>query len=61
MGTFRISEEINQERRRFFGTAAMTIAAAQLGMLGSAEAQAGNARPANLPAMKLGRIRPSVH
>ena len=31
-----MSEEINNDRRRFLGTAAMTIAAAQLGMFGSA-------------------------
>ena len=32
-------EDINQDRRRFFGTAAMAIAAAQLGVTGRAEAQ----------------------
>jgi pimeloyl-ACP methyl ester carboxylesterase len=35
----KVSEHINQDRRRFFGTAAMTIAVAQFGMLGSADAQ----------------------
>lgn len=35
-----MSEEINFDRRRFLGTAAMAIAAAQLGMFGSADAQA---------------------
>jgi pimeloyl-ACP methyl ester carboxylesterase len=34
------SEAIDRSRRQFFGTAAMTIAAAQLGMIGSASAQA---------------------
>jgi nitrous oxide reductase len=34
-----MSEEINHDRRRFLGTAAMTFAAAQLGMIGSAKAQ----------------------
>ncbi len=34
-----MSDEIIQERRRFFGAAAMTIAAAQFGMIGSAAAQ----------------------
>ena len=34
-----MSEHINHDRRRFFGTAAMTIAAAQFGMIGSADAQ----------------------
>jgi pimeloyl-ACP methyl ester carboxylesterase len=34
-----MSEHINHDRRRFFGTAAMTIAAAQFGMIGLAQAQ----------------------
>src|SRR5258706_15947558 len=33
-----MSEEINHGRRRFFGTAAMTVAAAQLGMAALADA-----------------------
>jgi pimeloyl-ACP methyl ester carboxylesterase len=41
MNTVKISEEIDHDRRRFFGSAAMTIAAAQFGMFGSAEAQSG--------------------
>jgi hypothetical protein len=32
-----MSEEINHDRRRFLGTATMTIAAARLGMFGSAK------------------------
>ena len=32
-------EEINHNRRRFIGTVAMTVAAAQLGMIGSAKAE----------------------
>ena len=47
MGTTRMSEEINHHRRRFLGTAAMTIAAAQLGMIGSANAQSGKTKPAD--------------
>ncbi|MGA8535539.1 MAG: alpha/beta hydrolase [Candidatus Tumulicola sp.] len=39
-------EEFNLDRRRFFGTAAMAAAAAQLGMFGSADAQSSNATPA---------------
>ena len=39
-----MTDEIDHHRRRFFGTAAMTIAAAQLGMIGSAAAQSGRAR-----------------
>jgi pimeloyl-ACP methyl ester carboxylesterase len=54
MDKIRMSEKINQHRRRFFGTAAMTIAAAQFGMTGSAAAQAGKANPAALPAIKPG-------
>jgi pimeloyl-ACP methyl ester carboxylesterase len=44
-------EEINNSRRRFFGTAAMTIAAAQLGVLGSTDAKT---KPADLPTVKPG-------
>jgi pimeloyl-ACP methyl ester carboxylesterase len=49
-----MSEDINRDRRRFFGSAAMTIAAAQLVMSGSAEAQSGKAKPAELPKIKPG-------
>jgi pimeloyl-ACP methyl ester carboxylesterase len=35
----RMPEHINHDRRRFFGAAAMTIAAAQFGMIGSVQAQ----------------------
>ena len=51
--TIKMSEQINRERRRFFGTAAMSIAAAQLVMSGSADAQSV-AKPAALPAVKPG-------
>jgi pimeloyl-ACP methyl ester carboxylesterase len=47
-------EEINHHRRRFLGTAAMTIAAAQFGMVGSAQAQASQANPPRLPAIRPG-------
>ncbi len=40
-----MTEEINHHRRRLFGAATMTIAAAQLGMIGSANAQSGTTRP----------------
>ena len=49
-----MSEEINHDRRRFLGTAAMTIAAAQLGMIGSADAQSSKTKPADVPAIKPG-------
>jgi pimeloyl-ACP methyl ester carboxylesterase len=47
-------EDINQPRRQFFGTAALTVAAAQLGFIGSADAQTGKAKAATLPAIKPG-------
>jgi pimeloyl-ACP methyl ester carboxylesterase len=40
-------KEINLDRSRFIGTAAMTIAVAQLGTFASAEAQSSGATPAN--------------
>ncbi|MDL2408976.1 alpha/beta hydrolase [Rhizobium calliandrae] len=49
-----MSEDINHQRRRFFGTAAMTIAAAQLGMLGVAQAQSAQPKPTALPPVKPG-------
>ena len=54
MTTIKMSEDINHHRRRFLGTAAMTIAGAQLVMTGLARAQSGNAGPATLPAVKPG-------
>ena len=44
-------EEIDYHRRRFFGTAALTIAAAQLGMIGSVNAQPSRTK---LPTIKPG-------
>jgi pimeloyl-ACP methyl ester carboxylesterase len=44
-------DEINQDRRRFFGTATMAVAAAQLGMAGRAQAQRLEAK---IPAIKPG-------
>ena len=49
-----MSEDINSDRRRFFGSAAMTIAAAQFALRGSASAQSGKAKPAELPKIKPG-------
>jgi pimeloyl-ACP methyl ester carboxylesterase len=54
MGTIKMSEEINHHRRRFLSTAAVTIAAAELGMIGSVDAQSGKAKPADLPTIKPG-------
>jgi pimeloyl-ACP methyl ester carboxylesterase len=49
-----MSEGINHDRRRFLGTAAMTLAAAPLVMSGSADAQSGKAKAADLPTIKPG-------
>ena len=49
-----MAEEINHERRRFIGAAAMVMAAARLSMTGSEQVQADKTRSAALPAIKLG-------
>ncbi|MBO4224938.1 alpha/beta fold hydrolase [Bradyrhizobium neotropicale] len=49
-----MSQDINQSRRRFFGVAAGTFAAAQFGLIGSAYAQ--GAKKVTLPA-----ARPGAH
>jgi pimeloyl-ACP methyl ester carboxylesterase len=49
-----MSEDIDYHRRRFFGTAAMSVAAVQFGMTGSADAQSSTAKPADVPAIKPG-------
>ncbi len=55
MDKIEISDEFNQDRRRFFGAAAMTVAAVQLGMMGSADAQ-----PDKLPA-QTAAIKPGTN
>src|SRR5258705_13733715 len=50
----KMSEEIKYDRRRFLGTAAMTIAAAELGMIASADAQSSRKQSADLPTIKPG-------
>jgi pimeloyl-ACP methyl ester carboxylesterase len=47
------SEDISYHRRRFLGTAAISVAAVQLGMIGTANAQDGSAPP-KLPAITPG-------
>jgi pimeloyl-ACP methyl ester carboxylesterase len=49
-----MSEEINHQRRRFLGIAAITIATTQLGRFGSAIAQSSKTKPAALSTMKSG-------
>jgi len=55
MDRIRTSDQIDHHRRRFLGTAAMTIAAAQLGTIGCAAAQSGKAKSAAVPAIQPGR------
>src|SRR4030088_1050688 len=56
-----MSEGINHHRRRLFGAAAMTVfAATRLGMIGSARAQSGRTKPADLPAIKVQQITPAA-
>lgn len=47
-------EEIDHHRRRLFGATAMTIAAAQFALSGSAGAQPGDAKQARAPTIKPG-------
>jgi pimeloyl-ACP methyl ester carboxylesterase len=49
-------DEISRDRRHFLGTAAMTLAAAQFALSGSAQAQSGKAKSAELP-----RVKPGTH
>ena len=53
MDTTKIEGEIDNRRRHFLGAAATTLAATQLGLIGSARAQTGN-KAAQLPAVKPG-------
>src|SRR5260370_30757869 len=53
-GERHMSKEINLHRHRFLGTAAMTIVAAQLGMITSAKAQSNTTTPAAAPTTKPG-------
>ena len=54
MNSMSLSETINQNRRRFLSTAAMTVAATQIGMFNPANAEAATANPADVPAIKPG-------
>ena len=45
MNAMKPREEIDQDRRRFLGNAAMTVAAAPFGVFGPASAQSGTANP----------------
>ena len=52
-----MSEQVNHGRRRFFGAAAATIAAARIGTFGAAEARSGKSEPAS----RLPRIKPGTN
>src|SRR5271169_6032661 len=54
MDTIKKPEEISQPRRRFFGTSALTIAAAQLALNSFAEAQQSKAEQAGARSIKPG-------
>jgi len=56
MNAIKTSEEINRDRRRFFSTAAMTIAAAQFALSGSADAQ-----PSRTKSADMSKIKPGTH
>jgi len=47
-----MSEEIDHDRRRFLGTAAMTLAAAELGLIGSAAARQEKKKPAGISSIR---------
>jgi uncharacterized protein YbjT (DUF2867 family) len=49
----KVANEINQDRRRLFGAAAMAFAATQLGMIGTAAPQ----REAEIPAVRAAPFR----
>ena len=54
MNAIGLPGKMNYNRRRFLSTAAMTVAATQLGLLGSASAQPSNAVSVDVPAIKPG-------
>ena len=54
MSKILIDESLSQPRRRFLGTAAMTLAAAQLGAIGASNVLSGRSRAASLPPLKPG-------
>ena len=54
MKNVKAAEAIDHKRRRFFGAAALTLAAAQLSLIGSADAQSKEAKSAQLPRIKPG-------
>jgi hypothetical protein len=51
MDKIKTSKDIDRRRRYFVGTAALTVAAAHLGVIGAVDAQPGKAK---LPSVKPG-------
>jgi hypothetical protein len=45
-------DKMSEDRRQFFGAAAIAVAATQIGWIGSAEAQPRKTKPANLPKIR---------
>jgi len=56
MDTIKVVEKIDHQRRQLFGAAAMTIAATQLGIVGSVNAQSSKTNQAQIPPIKPGTI-----
>lgn len=56
-----MSEELKYGRRSFLGAAAMTIAAAELAMIGSAHAHSSKITPADITPTKPATIRPGAN
>src|ERR1700679_2173358 len=54
MSTIAIAEPCEQPRRRFLGSAAMSLAAAQLGMIGALNTLSSSARAASVSPVKAG-------
>ena len=54
MDQIDLHEAIDHDRRRFFGAAALSFTAAELGVISAAHAQT---KPAQLPAIKAGTNR----
>jgi len=54
MDTIKVVEKIDHQRRQLFGAAAMTIAATQLGIVGSVNAQSSKTNQAQIPPIKPG-------
>jgi hypothetical protein len=55
-----MSDEIDQRRRRLLSTAAVTIAAGQLGLIGAAAAQSGTTSTRGAAMIERGRARGSA-